>query len=205
MKYWLLTTEYPPFIGGGIGTYCKETAIALSRKGVEVQVFVPSHDTNFYTIQQENECLNIIRFNPDYSKQSGTLGYIANLSLSFAEIVAHFARSSGAPDYIESQEYLGIFYFLQQYKLTNILPLGKTIFIITLHSPAFVYLDYNRTPTYQLPEFWIGEMEKSVIISADILISPTDFLKNYLGTLINLHGKSIQVIPNPFSFKRPFF
>ena len=33
LKYWLLTTEYPPFFGGGIGTYCAITAKMLAEEG----------------------------------------------------------------------------------------------------------------------------------------------------------------------------
>ena len=41
MKFFLITTQYPPFYGGGIATYCKNTAEMFSAKGHDVVVVVP--------------------------------------------------------------------------------------------------------------------------------------------------------------------
>ena len=38
MKIWILTTEYPPAFGGGIGTYVENVAKMYSQKGDSVKV-----------------------------------------------------------------------------------------------------------------------------------------------------------------------
>ena len=170
----------------------------MAQKGIKVTVFVPDPSVKDIVCINEKENLAVVTFNPDYSRQAGTLGYVATLSYSFAEIVKFFLSTEGTPDYIEAQEYLGIAYYLQQFKLTGLIPLQDVPIIITLHSPAFVYLEYNRVPTYRFPEFWICEMEKSSIIAADILISPTHFIVKEIQKYLDLSSKKIQVIPNPF-------
>lgn len=198
MKYWILTSEYPPFYGGGISTYCHITARAMAQRGIAVRVFVPDTAVPAYEVTTAQANLTVVRFNPDYCKHGGTLGYAANLSYSFAEIVKKFVASEGAPDYIEAQDYLGITYYLQQFKLTGLLVLEQTPIIVTLHSPAFVYLEYNRVPTYRFPEFWTCEMEKASIKAADILISPTQFLVEEIQGYLDLSAQQVHVLPNPF-------
>ena len=197
MKYWILTSEYPPFYGGGISTYCAITATAMMQKGINVTVFVADVATQTYKVTTDADKPVVIRFNPDFCRYRSVLGYTANLSYSFAEIVKLFIDKQGEPDFIETQDYLGISYYLQQFKLTGLLSLQNTPIIVTLHSPAFIYLEYNRVPTYRFPEFWTCEMEKAAIRSADILISPTYFLVEELKKYL-LFEKEIHVIPNPF-------
>lgn len=199
MKYWLLTTEYPPFYGGGIGTYCSITASALVQHNIDVTVFIPDNSIKTWQIDKNHASPSIVKFNPDFGKQSYSLGYLANLSYSFACVVREFITKEGEPDFIEAQEYQGIAYFLQQFALTGIIQLHRCKIIITLHSPAFLYLDYNQTPTYSFPEYWVGVMEKNVIRAADILIAPTRFIVKEISEHLNLASKTIHYIPNPFS------
>lgn len=203
MKYWILTSEYPPFYGGGISTYCHITARAMAQRGIAVRVFVPDAAVPAYEVTSAQTNLTVVRFNPDFCKHRSALGYAANLSYSFAEIVKLFIATEGEPDYIEAQDYLGIAYYLQQFKLTGLLSLEQTPIIITLHSPAFVYLEYNRVPTYRFPEFWICEMEKASIKAADILISPTQFLVEEIQRYLDLSFQKVHVLPNPFEVEDP--
>jgi glycosyltransferase involved in cell wall biosynthesis len=170
----------------------------MAERGIEVTVFVPDLAVSSYEVSNPEPGLRVIRFNPDFCKYGSVLGYAANLSYSFAEIVRHFIATEGEPDYIEAQDYLGIAYYLQQFKLTGLLSLENTPIVITLHSPAFVYLEYNRVPTYRFPEFWTCEMEKASIRAADILISPTQFLVEEIRKYMELSAQEVHVLPNPF-------
>ncbi|MFT2007609.1 glycosyltransferase [Pontibacter sp. 13R65] len=198
MKYWLLTTEYPPFSGGGISTYSYITAKSLAKLGIEVTIFVPDQSIATNEVDNSEPLLRIVRFNPNYGGKSQILGYAANLSYSFAEIVKDFTVQNGVPNFIEAQDYLGIAYYLLQFKLTGLIALDKVPIIITLHSPAFVYLEYNRVPTYRFPEYWTCVMEKEAIIGADILISPTKFLIDEIQKYLDLKNKIVHILPNPF-------
>src|SRR5882724_5124759 len=75
--------------------------------------------------------------------------------------------------------------------------------LLTLHSPAFIYLDYNRVPLYRFPDFWTCEMEKQAIKSADHLISPTHFLVREILQHIDISDKPITILPNPYKPDQP--
>ncbi len=175
MNYWLLTTEYPPFHGGGISTYCHYTAKMLAASGVNVTVFVPDDAIKDHAITEPEQGIRLIRFNSDRNGLSASLGHVARLSYAFAGMVRETLSRHERPDIIESQDYLGIAYYLLQFKYLLYPELSGIPVILTLHSPAFLYLEYNRAPIYRFPDFWTGEMEKQAIRMADHLIQPYSF------------------------------
>ncbi len=197
MKIWLLTSEFPPDFGGGISTYCLETAQMLSFYGHNVTVITQDFQvTDIKSINQDN--YTIFRFNPSKYYTSSFLGYETNLSYAFAQVVKELIEKEGKPDLIESQEYMGIAYYLLQYKW-----LGYPIFedlkvLVTLHAPSFLYLEYNKVPNYQLPYYWIGEMERFCIRSADMLISPSQYLVNELNGRVKVNDLTIHILKNPY-------
>jgi glycosyltransferase involved in cell wall biosynthesis len=202
MKYWLLTTEYPPFYGGGIGTYCYHTASMMQALGCEVTVII-SDDNVRDRKEQIKEGIRIVRFHTDRNNLSDVLGHIARVSFAFADIVKTLILEDGPPDVIESQDYLGIAYYLTQYRHLGYSFLRKIPILITLHSPAFIYLDYNRVPVYRFPDFWTCEMEKQAIRAADLLISPSNFLVHEIGKYMDISEVPVKVLPNPYATDLP--
>jgi glycosyltransferase involved in cell wall biosynthesis len=202
MKYWLLTTEYPPFYGGGIGTYCYHTAAMMQALGCEVTVII-SDDTVRDRKEQVREGIRIVRFQTDRNHLSDVLGHIARLSYAFADMVKTLILEDGAPDLIESQDYLGIAYYLTQYRQLGYSFLRNVPILITLHSPAFIYLDYNRVPVYRFPDFWTCEMEKQAIRAADLLISPSLFLVHEIQKYMDISNVPVRVLPNPYATDLP--
>ncbi|WP_062542106.1 glycosyltransferase [Rufibacter tibetensis] len=196
MKFWLLTTEYPPQFGGGIGTYCYQWANILKSTGHEITVFLPNKAiTNF--IEKEINDIRVIEFSPFLVNTAAFLGYETMISYSFAEIVKIFVEKEGVPAWIEAQEYNGIAYFLLQKKHLGY-PLFKDLqVLITCHAPSFLYFEFNHINNYKLPYFWIGEMEKYCIQAADVCISPSQYL---IDRLLERHtfNKTFHVLPNPF-------
>ena len=175
MKYWLLTTEYPPFFGGGISTYCYFTARMLAEKGHEVSVFV--NDTAVTDIDiSENEGIRLVRFHPERTRSYEFLGHTTNISYEFAEIIRLFVEREGSPDIIEAQEYLGIAYYLLQFRDLRYDWCSGLKVLITMHSPSFLYMEYNHISEYRYPNYWICEMERYCLQAADILISPSRFM-----------------------------
>lgn len=197
MKYWLLTTEFPPRFGGGIGTYCDQWTRLLQQNGDEITIFLP--DTSAQGLQvTSRDGIRIIGFSPFLSNTSGYLGYETMLSLSFSEAVRQMAEKEGLPDWIEAQEYQGIAYFLLQKK-----HLGYELFrdmkvVITCHCPSFLTFRHNHVNIYKLPYFWIGEMEKFSVVAADICISPSRYLANILKKENGL-DKEFNILPNPYA------
>jgi len=201
LNYWLLTTEYPPMHGGGISTYCNFTAGMLAAAGHAVTVFTQDDGVKDFIITNETQHIRLVHFNSNRDGTGSFLGYTARLSYAFAGIVKAFVEAEGKPYCIEAQDYLGIAYYLTQFKNTGYTFLTGIPIIITLHSPAFIYLEYNRVPTFRYPDYWTGEMEKQAIAAADALISPTDFLVQEIQKHMSLAGKKLAVIANPFQAK----
>ncbi len=198
MTFWLLTTEYPPFHGGGISTYCFYTAKMLAGTGVKVSILVPDDSIRDYIITTDKPGIRIIRFNSDRSHMSNLLGYSARLSYEFAALVRMLIAQGESPDIIEAQDYMGTAYYLLQFKRLLYPDVKDIPVLLTLHSPAFLYLDYNRVPTYRFPDFWTGEMEKQAIRMADHLISPTHFLVDAIRPYVPISEDQVDVVRNPF-------
>jgi len=197
MKYWLLTTEFPPFFGGGISTYCEQTCAMLTQAKHEVTVFMPYYESGT-VLETMEKGVRVVRFNPSISPSAKFLGYEANLSFVFSEIVLHQIKKEGKPDVLESQEYLGIAYYLLQKKHLGYPELAEVPMVVTLHAPTFLYFDFNQVPLYKHPNFWTGEMERFCIRAADVRISPSSYLVEAIRSRMEIGDLNIQVLSNPF-------
>ena len=199
MKYWLLTTEYPPAHGGGISTYCYFTARMLAEAGHAVTVFSNDDGVTDFILTDETKNIRLLRFNSNRDELHSFLGYAARLSYAFAGVVKKMVAEGGKPDFIEAQDYLGIAYYITQFKHAGYDFMANVPVIITLHSPVFIYLLYNRVPVFRFPDYWTGEMEKQSIIAADTLISPTQFLADEVKKHIAFGEKEINILANPYA------
>lgn len=198
MNYWLLTTEYPPEHGGGIGTYCFQTATMLAKFNVNTSIFIADFNIPKTTIENPEKFIRIIRFNPNQSEAIEYLGSATLVAYSFLEIITEFIEIETPPNFIESQEYNGIAYFILQSKLCLNPLLSKTPIIITAHAPSFLYWKFNKVDIFKQPNFWICEMEKFCLKAADKLIFPSQYLKDVLKSEIDLSEQNVSHIPNPF-------
>ena len=199
MKYWLLTTEYPPLNGGGISTYCYHTAVMLHQFGNEVTVVVCDNSIS-KVVEETTEGVRCIRI-PMEANHSSYLGNETAWSLSLSNALEQIAERTSAPDIIEAQEYNGIAYIPLQKKLLLSKFFADSTFIITAHAPSFLYLEYNQGPTHEIPYFWTGEMEKSVLKSADGVISPSAYLLDRLDEYVDWPEQHKSVIKNPYRFE----
>lgn len=202
MKYWLLTTEYPPFFGGGISTYCYHTAMMLTENHHQVTVFVNDVSVTKVKIHSENN-IRIVRFNPTQTNASAYLGHDTNISYEFAYIVKQFVEKEGKPDIIEAQEYLGIAYYLLQFKHLLYDWCIDIPVVITMHSPSLLYMSYNKVPAYRYPNYWVCEMELFCIRAADQVISPSKYIITELEQRNKLPVNNFTVIPNPYRYLLP--
>jgi glycosyltransferase involved in cell wall biosynthesis len=169
----------------------------LVNVNVAVTTFIPDDSVADYKITNTPEG-RIISFNTNRSKTADFLGYTARLSYEFAQIVQHIISFEGKPDVIEAQDYLGIAYYLLQYKYLLYADVKDIPVIITLHSPAFLYLEYNRVPVYKFPDFHTCQMEKEAIKMADWLLAPTAYLTEAIEPYVSITEKDQTVIRNPY-------
>jgi len=212
LKLWFLTTEYPPFYGGGIGTYMWHAARMFAGDGHEVTVFVSDQKN----AEQQAEGIRVIRFRSGEDELAGgaygpepddheafpfnVLSHWPALSYCFASKVREYIEQEGAPDFIEVQEYGGIGYYLLQQKWLGCKELTGVPVIVHLHTPTFEILDLDQFPSYRIPEYWVGRMERFSILAADARICPSHFLKDRVEeTITGGRGNlDIHVINLPF-------
>lgn len=197
MKYWILTTEYPPLYGGGIGTYAHNAAKMLAAEGEDVTVFVPGKGDTPYAIDFI-EGIRVVQVNLHRTPESACLGHVARQSYEFAMTVRDLIRLEGKPDVIESQEYQGLPYFLMQLKALQYPELQGVPIVLSIHAPAFVYLHYNRDNTYRFPHYWTGEMEWGSIAAADHIIAPSHYILDAIRGFGPLPEERVSMVRYPF-------
>jgi glycosyltransferase involved in cell wall biosynthesis len=169
----------------------------LADKNHAVSVFI--NDSSVSTSREEQrEGVRVVRFNPSATRSSAFLGHTTNISYEFAAILKQYIAKEGKPDIIEAQEYLGIAYYLLQFKKLLYDWCKDVPVVITMHSPSFLYMEYNQVPEYKYPNYWICEMERFCLQAADLLISPSDFIYDELQKRFSLTNKNIVKIANPF-------
>jgi glycosyltransferase involved in cell wall biosynthesis len=196
MRYWIITTEYPPQFGGGIATYVSQTAQMLQNQGHAVSVFISDLSLSQDKVAIING-IRLIRFVPKKTYTNAFLGFNAYISYEFANIIGEYIKADGVPDILESQEYHGIAYYIQQFKLLRYEGFKEEYILITCSAPSFLCLEYNQTPLYKFPDYWTGVMEKSVIKSADILISPSEYFIEEAKKRMHWDEINCNIIPNP--------
>src|SRR5688572_3561454 len=172
----------------------------LSKKGHVVTVFVCDPSVSDYIVESKDG-IRVIRFGTSRTKSTSFLGHVTNISYEFAHIVKHFIEKEGQPDIIEAQEYLGIAYYLLQYKYLLYDWFRDVPVLITMHSPSSLYMEYNHVPMHRYPNFWICEMEYFCLQAANYIISPSHYMLRELEKRFVLDNKNIEFIPNPFDGK----
>ncbi|MFN9480709.1 MAG: glycosyltransferase [Betaproteobacteria bacterium] len=192
---WLLTTEFPPYAGGGIGTYCEEFVACADAATLRLTVFVSDWSLEDRVVRHELRGHRVLRFNPGIVSRTPGLQGPAQLADAFWRVVAEAIQSEGRPDVIESQDYLGISYFIAQRRLTMRTPLTGVPLAITLHTPEYAAFDCNGSTQYQLPQYWTGEMERFCLMAADALWAPSQKVVDHLG--LDDRRPPVDLIRNP--------
>lgn len=211
MRIWLLTSELPPTVPGGIGRYVANAAEMLAGAGHEVTVLAADTDDGE---ERTPAGAHVIRFAPrgrllrprEHSRSATHPAYPYNviahwpaLSYEIAERAAELAWRSGAlPDVIECQEYNALPYFLLQRRLLGDHPLAQVPVLVHMHSPDFCIARANEDPRYRLPRYWIGQMEKFGILAADGLLAPSRFLRDEVERELPQARGRIEVLPLPY-------
>ncbi|ETT50047.1 glycosyl transferase family protein [Paenibacillus sp. FSL R7-269] len=198
MNIWMLTSEYPPDFGGGIGMYVNQAAVMMARGGHEVTVLVRDPHQNTITYEEPN--LRIVRFQHMQGEFYNYLGYWTALSYQYAEEVSSLLKSDeNKPDVIEVQDYNGIGYYLLMRKWQFDTEISQIPIILHLHTPTFELDKVNQAPRYKFPNYWIGHMEKFCMKAADALLSPSQFLADQIQNVAP--ENPIQVINLPYQLE----
>jgi glycosyltransferase involved in cell wall biosynthesis len=192
MRVWLLTSELAPEVAGGIATYVETFSRLLHAGGHDVTIFAPALHASGAAGDFGPRVIGVPYPPPAPRPDAGArargsspdaaphpydvLFDRAALSHAMASTVLEHAAAVGAPDVVESQEFLGLPYYLLLRMLTERTPLETTPVLLHLHSPDFEIARVNQEPRYHFPRYWIGQMEKFSIVAADGILSPSRFL-----------------------------
>lgn len=197
MKIWFLTGEFAPDFGGGIGTYVENCAKMFAKAGDDVTVIVRSINGN--KSEKAKEGYRIERFQQGEGENYQYLGYDNALAYQYYEVIMKMIDKYGKPDIIEMQEYNAYGQYIIQNKLMLNEKLKDIPLVVHLHTPSSETLKINQFNTYELPFYWIGEMEKFCIKGADALVCPSQFLADKLQYLVD---EKIKVINLPFNIDK---
>lgn len=210
MRIWILTSELPDELAGGIARYVDNFARALGPAGHEVLVLARTREpldrelapgARIVGIVSSYESRNDAVASPSPDEHPSfpynIMDYWPALSYQFEREVARLARAHGPPDVIESQEYVALPYYLQQRKLIEDGPLSRTPIVVHMHSAYFELMKVNQAPRFRFPDYWVGQMEKFCILAADALLCPSYYLTRSIRAEFE-QPLDISTIPLPF-------
>jgi glycogen(starch) synthase len=201
MKHLLVCPEFPPFRGGGIGTYAETLALQLASKGEVVHVIGngPSLRRGFTETALDGRLvIHRIPWRPQLRRASELLRLPARPK-PFARRAARLAERLVAEqgiDVIEAQEYEAPLYWFQRRRALGLGPRQMPPCIIHLHSPTRLIRRHNE----QRPDrFARGTMrlERHSIRLADAHLAPSRELADWTETRYRLKAGSVHVIPYP--------
>ena len=184
---WYLTAEYPPFFGGGIGTYSRLTVAGWLGEGHRVTVFLydPGVAGSALVVDTPEGGLTVLRFGVGYGGPgAGALASEAQTAWRYAEAVADWTHHESPPDIVETQDFDGLAYFLlmRQRALDPALPSCPVV--VTVHNPNFVLDAYEHRARHLLPRYWTGHMERAVLAAADHAIFPSAHLRTAVAPAV---------------------
>ncbi len=198
MKVVLLTREFPPFFGGGIGTYAALTVEVLADMGHQVAVLVRDSGVASPALQVDvpRPGVSLVRFGDGLMPPAAAaMQGLAREARQYERALLDWMDQAGRPDVVESQDWGGLAYFVLAEKHA-LHPAFKDLPVtVTVHGPKFLVDRYEEEPLYQLPGYWVGWMERSVLRQADHIVFPSAYVRDRLRE--DLTGLDGTVLRNP--------
>lgn len=215
MKHLIISREYPPAPGGGIGTYVSHIARLLAESGETVHVIGElCEEANKEIEEKYNGRLIIHRITvKDWTSLMDTRTYSMmklgkanylfkwNLHIQFfswqASLLAEKIVEQEGIDIIEAQDYEAPLYFFQLRRALGFGPKRYPPCFIHLHSPTEFIARYNDWDIHSPTLVAIKRLEDYSIAAADALLCPSRYLAQKVKSHYGLTENSIQVIPLP--------
>lgn len=180
MHICFLTSEYPKegFPHGGLGSFTKTMAEALTQKGIQVSVV----GLNYNAINETQQLNGVTIIRVKKSKVKG-LAWFFN-SIAIATTIANLHKKKPINS-IEGAELSFAF-----------LPKIKDIkYVIRLHGGHHFFAEAENREINK----WKGFQEKRSFKKADAFISVSNYVKTHTANYLSYHNKPIEVIFNPIS------
>ncbi len=200
MKLFFPTFEFPPRIGGGLATYLAEICKVYAGRGDEVTIFSLEDQAGDFVAEEEVAAgVRVIRFAANTEPCYRQFGYWPAAAFHMSEKVAEIARRDGPADVIEVPDGFGVGYMCLQRRLTLDPDFRDTPIVTVAHTPTYMIERLNDSPTFQLPNYWTGVMEKFSALACDALVSPSQALLDRMAKDLGRPLPRSEVIRNPFS------
>lgn len=221
MRRILVSREFPPGPGGGIGTYARHVTDALAAAGDTVHVITqrwPGADAPTEVASQGRVVIHRI----PVERPLGVLGRfphpdtphgIARELLSSGSAAVSFAWQAAllaeglvereGIELIEAPEYEAPLAFFQQRRAAGAGPAATPPCVVHLHSPSEFIAQSNDWD----PASWAGaaqvQLEWASIRAADALICPSHYLARAVAQRISRPEEAIEVIRYPMPVSAP--
>ncbi|MFN0131691.1 MAG: glycosyltransferase family 4 protein [Phycisphaerales bacterium] len=210
MNICLISREFPPFHGGGIGTYTLQWARALASQGHCPVVVTVSDDGQ--QVREEADRIVVVRLpfirGTDWSRPDPAISTPETEAAfrSFSPVAAFAMRvaqqvpelnAEFAFDAVEVPETGALAWFLLNARRTRGHWHDAAVPIVTmLHSPSEWIALWNRAPLSTRQERTLAEMERESVMLSDGLVCPTDSLAEWCARHWSLPHRAVEVIPH---------
>lgn len=198
MRICLVSREFVPFWGAGIGTYASQMAAAWQQAGHETHVLCPPHPG----VAEQGPALRPgVRFHTvDTKKGAAALeayrfAFMQHAMAVYESLLDLHARHPF--DYIEFPEYWGEGYFALRGRRV----LGRfegAVLGVRLHTPTHECRRLNREMWLSDQIAWLEHAEDESLRLADVLVSPTRSLLEIVRDRLGLKNTPAHVVPYPF-------
>lgn len=182
MRIALVSREYPPFYGGGIGTYARHIAPALASEGHDVHVVTQSYDETHPRIETIGR-LTVHRV-PAPGDPAGWTSKTMRFAVLAGRVVSDLARR-GAIDVAEFAECEGagaVYTTLRASGLTQRGGVGAGVpAVIHLHTPTEMLFRlgsiHEKRFTGMLAAYFLAE--RQAMLHADHICAPSHFIAGW--------------------------
>lgn len=219
MKHLIISREFPPAPGGGIGTYALHMSRLLAERGEQVHVIGAKWKGAERAVEELDRGRLVVHRVPfrDWRKRNAmhrdidspviqSLFETGCHPLAFgwqASSLAEKLVEEEGIDLVEAQEFEAPLYFFQLRRALGFGPRHKPPCVIHLHSPMEFIVRYNDWDIYA-PYFQLAKRcEDYSIRAADALLCPSRFLSRQAEEHYGLESESIETIPLPLGEIRP--
>lgn len=194
MNIALVSREFTPFYGGGIGTYTEQAACALAEAGHRVVVLTISDDGSVWRGPLEGELrVTVVRvplvLGTDWSRPAPAIDTARNraafdelgpwsvFSRQVAETLPDLVREFSI-DVVEAPECGGILWWTLNRRRLGLRTLmnaegREPLMVVQLHSPNEWIDEYNREAPPRRSSFELRRAERESAAWADLVIAPS--------------------------------
>lgn len=125
------------------------------------------------------------------------MGYWAAVSYALSNKIKGLIESGYSIDWVEFPDGFGIGYFTAQSKLTLEDKFTDLKILVTSHCPVSYIEELDGKNPYQLPRYFMKEMEKFTILAADAVICPSSIHSSFLMEKWGVDKAKLHVVFNP--------